>query len=114
MLAPDQTCNRCQKPAARHEITPLGAVVCLELPRYGGLTPWHSHGFMTKDGLHYLSLMEQIGALAGMLEERGLVEGHDVILERIVALQLWMNLLRPGGSMGAGAVITIPRPPELG
>jgi hypothetical protein len=98
LLVEDQHCNRCGRKLDRHEFTPLGAVICLELPRNAGLTPWHVHGFKLKDGLPYQALLEQIGSMAGQLEERGLPEGYNAAMARIDAIQHWMNLLMPAGT----------------
>jgi len=86
-LAPDQICRRCSQPLDRHASTPLGAIACIEWPHNAGLARWADHGFVTRDGQPYLSLLEQIGALAGLLEERGLPEGREPVLEGLRRLQ---------------------------
>jgi hypothetical protein len=112
-----QTCKRCGGPRDRHEITPLGAVICLELPRNAGLTPWHLHGFTFKNGKPYLSLLEQVGALAGLLEERGLPEGYDAAAAKITTIQIGLQrlMLDPDWESEPPRHITVPRgaPPPV-
>lgn len=78
-----QICQRCKQPIGRHTFTGLGAIKCLDMPANSGLTPWYAHKFVTLDGKPYLSIMEQIGALAGLLEERGLSEAYELTMESI-------------------------------
>jgi hypothetical protein len=75
-LEPDNRCGRCGRPLDRHGFTNLGAVRCLDLPMNAGLTRWDAHRFLTRAGEPYLSIMEQIGHLAGMVEERGLPDAR--------------------------------------
>jgi hypothetical protein len=79
-LRDDQTCEACKKPLARHEITNLGAIRCLDRPNNAGLTRWIEHGFKTFDDEPYLSLMEQVGSIAATLEEMGLPKAHKPVL----------------------------------
>jgi hypothetical protein len=85
-LEPDCRCGRCGKPLGRHSFTNLGAVRCLDLPATYGLARWDEHRFVTRAGEPYLAIMEQIGHLAGMVEERGLPEAREpavALLDRI-------------------------------
>jgi hypothetical protein len=99
LLAEDQTCERCNKPIARHTMTPLGAVMCTDLPANAGLTRWDQHRFTTRAGKPYLSIMEQIGALAGVIEERGLPDAYLPALDRIDDLQWWLRAHMPEGTI---------------
>jgi hypothetical protein len=78
-----QLCQRCKKPVGRHKFTGLGAIICMDLSANSGLTPWYAHKFVTLDGKPYMSIMEQIGALAGLLEERGLPDAYEPVMAGI-------------------------------
>jgi hypothetical protein len=85
-LEPENRCGRCGQPLRRHAFTDLGAVRCLELPMNAGLTRWDQHRFLTRAGEPYLAIMEQVGHLAGLLEERGLSDAREAavaLLDRI-------------------------------
>lgn len=86
-LKEGQLCQRCQKPKSRHQFTRLGAVRCLDLPQSAGLARWNEHRFMTIHDKPYLSIMEQVGQLAGMLEERGLPDAYEPALETLENLR---------------------------
>lgn len=78
-----QLCHRCKKPIGRHQFTGLGAIRCYDMPANSGLTPWYAHKFVTLDGKPYMSILEQIGALAGLLEERGLPDAYVPAMDSI-------------------------------
>ena len=53
------------------------------MPQNAGLAPWYAHKFVTLDGKPYFSIMEQIGDLAGTIEERGLPEAFEPAMAEI-------------------------------
>jgi hypothetical protein len=86
-IAPGQVCRICSQPyEGNHDITPLGAVRCLRRAFNAGLVPWWQHGFMTPNGHPYLSLMEQVGAIAVLLEGDGLPDASRVVLRHLAEL----------------------------
>jgi hypothetical protein len=84
VLAPGQTCRYCNRPFQdNHRITPLGAVICMHRSSNACRPSWHEHGLLTVDGQHYQSIMEQIGSLACLLEDRGPDAGYELATENI-------------------------------
>ena len=72
VMAKGQVCKHCKLSfEGNHKATELQAVVCLHAPSNDCRPRWDQHGLVTVDGRPYLSAMESIGQLAGMLEERG-------------------------------------------
>lgn len=86
-IAPGQACKACSLPFEdNHEVTPLGAVRCLRRAFNAGLVPWWQHGLMTPDGHPHISLMEQVGAIAVLLEGDGLPDASRVVLRHLAEL----------------------------
>jgi hypothetical protein len=83
VLAEGQTCHYCGRPLADHDLTKLGAVICLQEAIRTCRPRWDQHRLLDREGQPYLSIMEQIGQLAGLIEERGLPDAYEPALENI-------------------------------
>ena len=65
-------------------------MICGEMPRVNCRPRWDQHKFTNKDGTPYLSIMEQIGTLACLVEEQGL-DAYPAIMDNIRLLAARMS-----------------------
>ena len=64
-----QVCKRCGAGIERHRLTPLGDVICRNLPKDAGVTRYEQHRFKYSGGSAYRSIRELVDALNKLLKK---------------------------------------------